>query len=555
MVEKQTTTANEKEFLFARMLKLVQRKGKIAEVVSSIQVCGTAGETISLPFEIVSDQQLPEFHLDASDTTVNNSGINIELFVAKTWQTAGVGIYQSTSMPVAELLLKDDRISLQDGYRKATNNWRDIFKPLNFYDGPSLPTHHNVRTTLLADQPKVFMARIRIADQAKPEAYTTVLHGSADGKIVLAVSMKIVVTPIQLLKPTQDFFIWYKGRLDRHCPQHYVSENLFRQQLLDIMEHGFNSISIGETNTELAQKAIDIAEEIGFEKIALMPPFPELTKLQFRKAQPIIYLSDELDMHVEFAKKDKPRALIEYHQLNWTRAKTVNGAATMASLLNHTFIKRFQNADDIGHAPEIVSLYLNRNKEYLQFSEQLKSSFTSKLFYYWQCFMEKPSLNRVLAGAYLWKSGAAGISPYCYQHMPVYPNSPFDDFDEWEPDFHESGINRPFKDHMTTYPARNGIIPTLQWEALRDGITDFKYWFTLHHWIGKGLASQSKETVALAEAARQRSEAILSRIDLTAITINSETEQEPYRDIAPYEYEEFRNQLRDDIQALAAVLG
>ncbi|MBI2809744.1 MAG: hypothetical protein HYX67_02780 [Candidatus Melainabacteria bacterium] len=168
--------------------------------------------------------------------------------------------------------------------------------------------------------------------------------------------------------------------------------------------------------------------------------------------------------------------------------------------------------------------------------------------------MEKPSLNRVLAGAYLWKSGANGISPYCYQHMPVYPNSPFDDFDEWEPGFHESGINKPFKDHMTTYPARNGIIPTLQWEALRDGITDFKYWFTLNYWINKGLASRIQPAVDLAAAAQKRSDALLARIDMLAIAINSETEREPYADIEPHEYEEFRNQLRDDILALTAIM-
>ncbi|MBS1952674.1 MAG: hypothetical protein JST89_00665 [Cyanobacteria bacterium SZAS-4] len=555
MVEKQTGTANEKEFSRPDMLKLVQKKGTTADTVGSLQVYGTAGETITLPFQIASEEEVQEFRLNTFDSAANNSEILVDLFVAKTWQTAGVGIYQSKPMLVEELLLKDDRISLKDSYRKSANSWRDVFKPISLYVAPKLPDHNDVRTTLLPNQSKSFVARIKIADNAKPVTHTTILTGTTNGKNVLQVSIRIDVKSMQLLDPPQDFFIWYKGRLDRHCPQHYVSEELLELQMLDIFEHGFNGISIGETDTELAQKAIDIAERIGFEKIVLMPPFPELIKLKFRKAQPIVYLSDELDMHVEFAEKEKPEALIAYHQLNFTRAKTVNGAVTMASLLNHTFVKRFQNAEDIGHAPEITSLYLNRNKEYLQFIEQLKQSVTSKLFYYWQCFMEKPSLNRVLAGAYLWKSGAAGISPYCYQHMPVYPNSPFNDFDEWEPDFHESGIDRPFKDHMTTYPARNGVIPTLQWEALRDGITDFKYWFTLHHWIEKGLTSQKEEAIALAEAAQRRSDAVLSRIDLIKIAINSETEQEPYRDIAPHEYEEFRNQLRDDIQALTAVLG
>ncbi|CAN5457955.1 hypothetical protein BH10CYA1_BH10CYA1_27370 [soil metagenome] len=537
------------------MLRLIQRKGKKAEVISSLQACGTAGETISLTFEITCDEHIPELQMRTEEPNSTNLDVQVEMFIVKIWQTAGVGIYQSTSMLVEELLLKDDRIDLHDGYRNEAVNWRSIFKPAWFYEGPKLPDHKDARTTLGSGESKTFMARMKISENAKPAVYETQVTCTTNGKIVLNIPIKIDVKRIKLLPPTQDFFLWYKGRLDRRCPQHYVAEELFRCQLEDIFEHGFNCVSIGELDTELAQKAIDIAEEVGFAKIVLVPPLPELAKLQFRKAQPVIYLSDELDMHVEFPGKEKPENLIEYHQLNWTRSQALKSATTMASLLNHVFIKRFQNEEDIGHAPEVISLYLKRNREYLQFVDQLKDSINCKLYYYWQCFMEKPSLNRVLAGAYLWKSGANGISPYCYQHMPVYPNSPFNDFDEWEPDFQESGIDRPFKDHMTTYPARHGIIPTLQWEALRDGITDFKYWFTLNYWIKKGLASQKKSAVDLAKAVQKRSEALLSRIDMLAITINSETEREPYADIEPHEYEEFRNQLRDDIIALTAIMN
>ncbi len=538
------------------MLKLIQRKGANAEVISSLYACGTAGETISLTFEITCDEHIPELQVSVQELHSSNLDINVDIFIVKMWQTAGVGIYQSTPMLVEELLVKDDRTDLHDGYRKEAETWRSIFKPTWFYEAPKLPDHKDARTTLGQGESKIFLATIKISDNAKPAVYDAQVTCTTNGKKALNVPIRIDVKPIKLMQPPQDFLIWYKGRLDRRCPQHYVSEELFRTQLEDIIEHGFNCVSIGEVDTELAQKAIDIAEAVGFIKIVLVPPLPELAKLQFRRAKPVIYLSDELDMHVEeFHGTEKPENLIEYHQLNWKRSQALNSATTMASLVNHTFIKRFEDAEDIGHAPEIISLYLNRNREYLQFANQLKDSINYKLYYYWQCFMEKPSLNRVLAGAYLWKSGATGISPYCYQHMPVYPNSPFDDFDEWEPDFHESGINRPFKDHMTTYPSRTGIIPTLQWEALRDGITDFKYWFTLNYWINKGLASQNPSATDLAVAVQKRSNALLCRIDLVSIAINSETEREPYADIEPHEYEEFRNQLRDDILALTAILN
>lgn len=108
---------------------------------------------------------------------------------------------------------------------------------------------------------------------------------------------------------------------------------------------------------------------------------------------------------------------------------------------------------------------------------------------------------------------------------------------------------------MTTYPARNGVIPTLQWEALREGITDFKYWLTVYDLIGKGMTSDNKEVVQLASEAKERCDTTLSRINLTTISINSETEPEPYDSIESHEYDNFRNHLRSEIEELTKVLG
>ncbi|HEY9732037.1 MAG TPA: hypothetical protein V6C89_08995 [Drouetiella sp.] len=542
------------------MLQLIHPGQATENPMQSLLARGTAGETISLKFELQSDVRIDELCMSVEPSHayqgVQSSRANpgIELFVVKKWQAAGVGVYQAAPMEVEELLLKDDRINLTDSYRKEIRSWKEILNPRYFYQAPEIPTHENVRTTLEPNRSKSFFARVKIPQKMVPGQDTFQIICQSNSEIQLTIPVRIEIGAFKLLQPPQNFFIWFKGRLDPQYPQHLLNESDFRLQLQDIYDHGFNCVSLTETDTKFAQTAIEIAEEIGFARIVLTPPFPELSKLRFQKAQPIIYLSDELDMHLEFPGNENPQQLIQYHQINYTRAEAVPNALTLVSLLNHTFIKRFQDDKDIAHGPDIYALYLNRNREFFQFTDQVSNSNSSKLFYYWQCYMEKPSLNRVLAGAYLWKSGAAGISPYCYQHMPTYPNSPFNDFDEWEPDFHEGGIKRPFKDHMTTYPAKAGVIPTLQWEALRDGITDFKYWFTLHSWIEKGLTSENNDAVQLASTARERSNAILARINLTGITINSETELEPYDTVKPHEYDEFRDQLRSDIEALANLL-
>jgi hypothetical protein len=168
--------------------------------------------------------------------------------------------------------------------------------------------------------------------------------------------------------------------------------------------------------------------------------------------------------------------------------------------------------------------------------------------------MEKPLVHRALAGVYLWKSGAAGIAPYCYQHLPQFPNSPFNDFDEWEPGFHVGQERRPFKDHMTTYPARGGSIPTLQWKGLSDGITDLRYLTTLDATITRALSAPSASVRSSAAMIRARTNAFLDRVSLTDIDIVSETNREPYPGIAPADYRAFRVQMARDAVELSASL-
>ena len=71
-----------------------------------------------------------------------------------------------------------------------------------------------------------------------------------------------------------------------------------------------------------------------------------------------------------------------------------------------------------------------------------------------------------------------------------------------------------YRDHVVAYPSANGPIPTLQWEALREGIDDLRYlqtWQTLHDSLNESVvpskraaAVQSKATIdALLEKYRR----------------------------------------------------
>lgn len=99
--------------------------------------------------------------------------------------------------------------------------------------------------------------------------------------------------------------------------------------------------------------------------------------------------------------------------------------------------------------------------------------------------------NRFLTGFLFWKSGATGHYSWTFQR-PM--QNPFDDFDG------EKVNPKEPKDACIVYPLQkgNGFIPTLQWEGIREGITDVKYASTLEHYIK--LAKQSSQPDVISEA-------------------------------------------------------
>jgi hypothetical protein len=515
---------------------------------------GAPGQQLSLACGIVSPVALEDVHVAVSDLRVDNDVIErrqIELYVVKVWEQAGIGTYQASGFPVAELLLKDDRADFGDRYvRRNCKHVRHLLRRPRFYLPPNLPLHGDVRCGLESRKPKQLWLSITIPAAAKSGCYTgSVVLDSADRAFVpLVLDLQVEVLPIDLLAPGQDLFIWYKGTLDCRAPQHYVPPPLLRAQLQDIYDHGFSSLSLNETDPARLQQAVNIADGVGFKRnIVVTVSHPDRFKeVDFKRLTPVYYVSDEMDVHGADAIRD--------HVASWRRVNA-GGGRSMASLVQKSFVRRLLDADDIGHAPDVVSYYLPQNRDYFMARAAFPQLRDRPTYYYWLSHMEKPNLHRVLAGLYLWKSRADGIAPYSYQHLPQRPYSPFNDFDEWEPGFHIDTERRPFKDHMTTYPARTGSVPTLQWKGLCDGIVDLRYLTTLEALLARANGHASAAVVQSASDVRRRRDAFLGRITLRAINIASERDPEPYAEIEPVEYSRFRESLAYDILTLQYLLG
>ncbi len=108
-------------------------------------------------------------------------------------------------------------------------------------------------------------------------------------------------------------------------------------------------------------------------------------------------------------------------------------------------------------------------------------------------------VNRFMGGLHFWRTGATG----CWSWTFLRPkNSAYDDFD--------GSSQRESKDACIAYPTPDGkaLVPTLQWEGLREGVDDYRYLYTLKSLIRKAEGKAGRAGEAAAQADRQIDAAI-----------------------------------------------
>jgi len=551
--------------------------------INLVRGLGASGDTVTLSFSVMSTSDVDEIVFEAVDLNIEamNSNVettdshikttnlnseemdpnkkvhkiaagNIEIYIAKVWEQAGLGRKQGKRIQVRELLLKDDRQPLMDRYRRGYKHWRQFSKAAMFYCPPDVRLDGPASTRLDAGVAKQIWITVRVPNLTPPGIYRGMLAvRSSRTSCEQRMSIEIEILDICLSKPKQDLMMFYKGTLDVKRPQFFVTTKTLRHQLQDIFDHGFRSITIDEQHPKLAQKVIDICEEIGFDGHLVLMNFDHLDKLNFNKMLPCVYVSDELDLQSQHEAN-----AIGWHKRNYEFAEKYK-VKSMASLFSAGFAERYFDDTDIACAPDVILYNLSTNRKFFETQAPLASGRESR-YYYWNSHMEKPDLHRVLAGVYLWKSKAAGIAPYCYQHLPQYPFSPYDDFDEWEPGCNKSTPYIPLRDHCTTYPAKNGSIPTVQWEGMREGIIDLKYLTTLYETIDQARQtgqSTNQKTRRLADEIEKRVATFLEKISLSQVIVNSETSAEPYAHLNSEELQLFREEMARDIVSLKRVLN
>ena len=117
--------------------------------------------------------------------------------------------------------------------------------------------------------------------------------------------------------------------------------------------------------------------------------------------------------------------------------------------------------------------------------------------------------NRHILGIYNWRSGATGAWTWTFLRVN---GSPYNDFD--------GNDKREAKDACICYPQPqgNGLIDTLQWEAIREGVYDYRYIRLWDDLCKKAAATADK--AAIAAQSRERVQKVMDSINWNCLNFS-----------------------------------
>lgn len=406
-------------------------------------------------FNIYSRKDLYNVKVFFSDFVGSNGLIpreNSEIRVIKNWFQAGTGP-QKSSFPVyvPELLLYDDTIEIED------QNW-------NSQDLPWSPKLGYAFTNIPSYTSKQFVIIIKVLDNIEAGIYSSTVTISPENLPSKSFTIDLEVLPFKLEKPNKEFIIYLRGGLTGTSDD-YVGMERLDKQIKDIKDHGFNGVCLyGENNFEAYQQKIQIVKNHSMDGMLIFTPYSIDLKTLLEKngQEPYFYGVDEPNNNERL--KRHIQKSIDIHELG----------GKVITAITKTYTDRLEDLDDSIYDDCAESSYEPLDFANLSFSPEGIDYFHSLIngtatkdhnqTYYWQIMQEDPRINRHLAGFFLWLTDLDGIFPYVYQHIT---NNPYDDFDEWHGNY--------YRDHLVTYPSQEGPVPTIQWEALREGIDDIRY--------------------------------------------------------------------------------
>jgi len=381
----------------------------------------------------------------------------IDLRVVKVWeQSSGraTAADEKDMFRVPELLLTDDLID-------PVERWEG-----NVYTAPRFPDA--LRTELLPGQMKQFWLTVRAAAETESGTYVGAIELCSRGTPFLRVPLAVTVLPYVLPEPGKIYSIYFRPRVSAEplANFHHMPKERYLAELRSLKAHGFNSLIVYEGDPACITEAYRRIESVGFSGPIVF------TSRGAEAQQQVVKLTQKSGKDAWLYGIDEPGAKQEARHVELCRQIHAAGGKVMTALRTD-MCRRLDRHSPLDWA-NLSHVYIPStvvSREYAGRPETRNHPVRHQLeTHYWQSWSERPLANRVNTGFYLWRSGLDGAAPFCtaaFQKCLPY-HEDVRGFPPQEP-------KRRMRVFATYYPGDPEPTPTLQYEALREGIDDLRY--------------------------------------------------------------------------------
>lgn len=444
-----------------------------------LMVRATPGEYEPTVFTVHAFESLARVNITVGDLKGDNAIIPsnaIDIRLVKYWYQAGIGTVanQRKRILIPELLLHDDQLIRID-IGTQTNHLRIHADGRDYYTDISSPNATMPESVSVSDaerlqdfaiakgENKHVWITIRVPEYQKAGHYEGNVQVAVDGRSCVNVNLKLNVEPFTLEDPPITAAIYYRGLLNEKATRLTSEEKTKAQyiaELRNIRSHGIGAATVYDAPKY--QQALALQRELGFRTDNALLVGSGTGSPKTRKE--LKALTDRVVGKVTGARalgytnvyfygnEELSGALVAQERETWKAVHRGGGRVFTAVF-----------TDAVQYVGDSLDLAIVSGTPDKALSEAWHKR--GKLLYSYsnpQAGVEEPETYRRNYGLNLWCAGYDGAIHYAYQHG--FGRDIWNDFD-----------HPTYRDHVFAYPTSHGVVDTIEWEGVREGIDDLRY--------------------------------------------------------------------------------
>lgn len=321
--------------------------------------------------------------------------------------------------------------------------------------------------------------------------YRGELQVTASGKVVRRLPLQVEVLDLVLPKPDIAFFVHY---IEGFFEPQFLTPELQQAYYRDMYEHGMTTVTVFNNGDVDCTDKIDFAHNYGYDKEN--PQFAIGLDTQMKwildsglceTGQPVPWMAIRSKKHpgsgyswgrriqestlkatlAEWEKRKWPEPLLYLQDEPGEKGPRAERALTQLKTVK-SFNLPYRTVTS-GLGPDLLGKYYDVwiqgehtiTRETFQKAKELGAEL-------WTYNCTSPNHNmpfsRAFYGFWAYRTGVKGVSEWAYYDLP-----------RWKADEKGNAHGDPFTRHSRICASPNGPIPTISWEATREGIDDYRY--------------------------------------------------------------------------------